>query len=465
MDEQKKFLETAETEYGWYYPMLKVMLLTGMRISEVGGLCWSDIDYDNDVIHIRRALFSQYEYGKKKLHFTTTKTINSVRDIPMMADCKKMLRLQKKNQNKIKKELGKRYRSENEEGLSDLVFTSSMGSAATRYNVAPIINKIVKSINLREDYESVKENRKPIYMEQVSPHALRSLPVSLVRRKCNTIIRADMSFHSKNYIRRKKEMCKVIAIANQKGGVGKTTTTVNLGIGLARKGKRVLLIDADPQGSMTVSLGIDEPDKIEYSLANVLMDVVNEEKIDYKKIILKHEENIDFIPANIELAGLEVSMVNVMSRELVMKRFISNIKENYDYILIDCMPSLGMITINALVCANSVLIPVQASYLPVKGLQQLIKTISRVRRQINPELKLEGMVMTMVDMRSNYTKDILMALESTYGETIGIFDSRIPMSVRAAETSAEGKSIYIHDPKGKVARSYEELTEEVLVHE
>ena len=225
MDEQKKFLETAETEYGWYYPMLKVMLLTGMRISEVGGLCWSDIDYDNDVIHIRRALFSQYEYGKKKLHFTTTKTINSVRDIPMMADCKKMLRLQKKNQNKIKKELGKRYRSENEEGLSDLVFTSSMGSAATRYNVAPIINKIVKSINLREDYESVKENRKPIYMEQVSPHALRSLPVSLVRRKCNTIIRADMSFHFKKCIRRKKEMCKVIAIANQKGGVGKTTTT------------------------------------------------------------------------------------------------------------------------------------------------------------------------------------------------------------------------------------------------
>ena len=260
-------------------------------------------------------------------------------------------------------------------------------------------------------------------------------------------------------------MCKVIARANQKGGVGKTTTTVNLGIGLARKGKRVLLIDADPQGSMTVSLGIDEPDKIEYSLANVLMDVVNEEEIDYGKIILKHEENIDFIPANIELAGLEVSMVNVMSRELVMKRFISNIKENYDYILIDCMPSLGMITINALVCANSVLIPVQASYLPVKGLQQLIKTISRVRRQINPELKIEGMVMTMVDMRSNYTKDILEALESTYGETIGIFDSRIPMSVRAAETSAEGKSIYIHDPKGKVARSYEELTEEVLVHE
>lgn len=173
VDEQKKFLETAETEYAWYYPMLKVMLLTGMRISEVGGLCWSDVDYEKDIIHIRRALYSQYEYGERHLRFTTTKTINSVRDIPMMADCKKILKLQKKNQDRIKKELGKRYRSEYEEGLSDLVFTSSMGSAATRYNVAPIINKIVQSINLREDYESVQENREPVYMKPVSPHALR----------------------------------------------------------------------------------------------------------------------------------------------------------------------------------------------------------------------------------------------------------------------------------------------------
>lgn len=173
VDEQKKFLETAETEYAWYYPMLKVMLLTGMRISEVGGLCWSDVDYENDIIHIRRALYSQYEYGERHLRFTTTKTINSVRDIPMMADCKKMLKLQKKNQDRIKKELGKRYRSEYEEGLSDLVFTSSMGSSATRYNVAPIINKIVQSINLREDYESVQENREPVYMKPVSPHTLR----------------------------------------------------------------------------------------------------------------------------------------------------------------------------------------------------------------------------------------------------------------------------------------------------
>ena len=260
-------------------------------------------------------------------------------------------------------------------------------------------------------------------------------------------------------------MCKVIAIANQKGGVGKTTTTVNLGIGLARKGKRVLLIDADPQGSTTVSLGIDEPDKIEYSLANVLMDVVNEEEIDYKKIILKHEENIDFVPANIELAGLEVSMVNVMSRELVMKRFISNIKENYDYILIDCMPSLGMITVNALTASDSVLIPVQAAYLPVKGLEQLITTIFRVRKHLNPGIQFEGILISMLNARTNYAKDIIELITEYYGESIPIFDSRIPFSVKAAETSAAGVSIFSLDKKHPVAGAYEELTKEVLAHE
>ncbi len=164
-------------------------------------------------------------------------------------------------------------------------------------------------------------------------------------------------------------MCKVMAVANQKGGVGKTTTTVNLGVGLAKEGNRVLLIDADPQGSLTISLGIQEPDQLDYTISNIMLDVVNEEKLPMDKGIIRHREEVGFIPSNIELSGLEVSLVNVMSRELILREFINQVKSDYDYILIDCMPSLGMITINALACADTVLIPVQVSYLPVKGLQ------------------------------------------------------------------------------------------------
>ena len=257
-------------------------------------------------------------------------------------------------------------------------------------------------------------------------------------------------------------MCKIIAIANQKGGVGKTTTTSNLGIGLAKQGKKVLVIDADAQGSLTASLGFTEPDKLKVTLANVMEKVINDEEIEPGYGILKHDEGIDLMPGNIELSGLEVSLVNVMSREIMMRSYVERVKERYDYILIDCMPSLGMITINAFACADSILIPVQAAYLPVKGLEQLIKTIGKVKRQINPKLEIEGILLTMVDSRTNYAKDITSLLVENYGKNVRIFENSIPMSVRAAETSAEGISIYQHDPKGKVAGAYQSLTKEVL---
>lgn len=260
-------------------------------------------------------------------------------------------------------------------------------------------------------------------------------------------------------------MCRVIAIANQKGGVGKTTTTSNLGIGLARQGKKVLLIDADAQGSLTASLGIREPDRLEITLATIMGNIINDEEIRLDYGILSHDEGVDFIPGNIELSGLETSLINVMSRETVLRTYIDLQRDNYDYILIDCMPSLGMITINVFTCADSILIPVQAAYLPIKGLEQLIKTIGKVKRQINQKLEIEGILLTMVDNRTNYAKDISNLLIENYGSKVHIFENSIPMSVRAAEISAEGVSIYKHDPNGKVASAYKSLTKEVLCNE
>ena len=226
-----------------------------------------------------------------------------------------------------------------------------------------------------------------------------------------------------------------------------------------------MLIDADAQGSLTASLGYTEPDRLEVTLATVMGKLINDETVEPTDGILHHEEGIDLMPGNIELSGLEVSLVNVMSREQIMREYIGIVKEYYDYILIDCMPSLGMITINAFSCADSILIPVQAAYLPVKGLQQLIKTIGKVKRQINPKLEIEGILLTMVDSRTNYAKDISEMLHEAYGSKIRIFANNIPISVRAAEISAEGISIYSHDPKGKVASAYLSLTEEVLANE
>ena len=214
------------------------------------------------------------------------------------------------------------------------------------------------------------------------------------------------------------------------------------------------MIDADAQGSLTASLGFTEPDSLEVTLATIMGNLINDGEVEPGEGILHHEEGIDLMPGNIELSGLEVSLVNVMSRETVLRSYIEIVRENYDYILIDCMPSLGMITINAFASADSILIPVQAAYLPVKGLQQLIKTVGKVKRQINPKLEIEGILLTMVDSRTNYAKDISAMLKEAYGSRVRIFANVIPISVRAAEISAEGVSIYKHDPKGKVASAY-----------
>ena len=255
--------------------------------------------------------------------------------------------------------------------------------------------------------------------------------------------------------------CKVIALTNQKGGVGKTTTAVNLGVCLSKQGKKVLLVDADAQANLTMSLGYPRPDDLPISLATIMQDIIDDKPFDVQKGILHHSEGVDLLPSNIELSGLEVRLINAISRERVLTTCINEVKKNYDYVLIDCMPSLGMLTINALAAADSVVIPTQPHYLSAKGLELLLRSVSKVRRQINPHLRIDGILMTMVMPRTNISKEVTALVKSVYGQNIKVFDAQIPHSIRAVEATAEGKSIFAYDKNGKVAAAYEQFGKEV----
>lgn len=257
-------------------------------------------------------------------------------------------------------------------------------------------------------------------------------------------------------------MGKIVAISNLKGGTGKSVTAANLGVGLARQGQRVLLVDADSQHSLTVGFGVATPDKLQITLSSILENIINDSGYDPTAGVIKHAEGIDLLPANLTLAKTELMLAPVMGRETILRQYISEIRHLYDWVIVDTSPSLGLLTINALAAADSILIPVVPKYLDARGLELLLKTVSQLRRNINPQLAIGGILLTMVDRRPKFTDEIISLIENAYGEHIRIFGEHIPNSIRAAETSAQGKSIFTHDPRGKVAAAYEALVKGVL---
>jgi ATPases involved in chromosome partitioning len=250
-------------------------------------------------------------------------------------------------------------------------------------------------------------------------------------------------------------MGRIIAVANQKGGVGKTTTTINLSACLAEQGQKVLVIDVDPQGNTTSGLGIDK-NNTENTVYELMLGEASTDDCIYKSVM----DDLDVIPSNVNLAGAEIDLIDIDDREYILKKIVSSLKEKYDFILLDCPPSLSMLTVNAMTAANTVLVPIQCEYYALEGLSQLIRTINLVKQKLNPELEIEGVVFTMYDARTNLSLQVVENVKANLKQTV--YKTIIPRNIRLAEAPSHGLPINLYDSKSAGAESYRLLAEEVI---